>query len=152
MSASRVLAIIAAVAGACLQCGCASHKMRDGIWELSFAVERGQNHLEFPLDPREVRIRVEADDKGEGEIVQISSVVPAEGVEPMYGDLRTGVNESEEKTFLQIDHTDDDWHWRMYGEVRDPETVLGRMFFASARQYEDTTLEGRWGLEWRRDG
>lgn len=146
MSISRLFLIVVAVAGLSIQFGCSSSRLREGIWELSFRGQRVQNRTEFPLEKREVKLLVEWKDAGDSEIVEISSLET--GLEPMYGDIKI---ESEEKTVLTIDHQDSDWHWRMYGVIRDQETIVGELFFASARQNEDLTIEGRWDLQWLRD-
>ncbi len=143
---SRLVLIAAAVVGASLESGCSSHRLRDGIWELSFNGQRVQNRQEFPIDSREVRLLVEWKDSGESEIVEISSV---EGdLKPMYGDIKV---DEKNKASLQIDDQDGEWHWRMYGVIRDAETVVGQLFLASHKQIEDLTVEGRWSLQWRRD-
>ena len=146
MSISRLVLIVVAVVGVSLQFGCSSHRLREGIWELSFHGQRVQNQKEFPLDKREVKLLVEWKDSGDVEVVEISSV--DDDLDPMYGDIKV---DSKAKTVLTIDHQDRDWHWRMYGVIRDEATVMGQLFLASHRQIEDLTIEGRWNLQWLRD-
>ncbi len=146
MSISRLVLIVVAVAAVSLQSGCSSHRLREGIWELSFRGQRVENRREFPIDVREVELLVEWKDAGDFEVVEITSV--EDDLDKMYGDIKV---ESEEKTVLTIDHQDDDWHWRMYGEIRDEMTVMGTMFLASHRKIEDLRIEGRWDLQWLRD-
>ncbi len=145
MRISRLVLIVVAVVGVSLQSGCSSHRLREGIWELSFHGMRVENRLEFPLDKREVTLLVEWKDAGDIEVVEITSV--EDGFDKMYGDIKVDKN----KTVLTIDHQDDDWRWRMYGVIRDEATVMGQLFVASHRQYEDLTIEGRWDLQWLRD-
>lgn len=145
MGISRTVLIVVAAAGASLQSGCSSHRLREGIWELSFNGQIVQTRMECPIEPREVRLLVEWKDGGDAEVVEIANL---EGdLNPMYGDIKV---ESEKKTSLQID-AQDQWHWRMYGVIRDPENVVGELFIANHKQIEDLTMEGRWGLRWLRD-
>ena len=145
MRISRLVLIVVAVVGVSLQSGCSSHRLREGIWELSFHGLRVENRREFPLDKREVTLLVEWKDAGDIEVVEIASV--EDGFDKMYGDIKV----DKDKTVLTIDHQDDHWHWRMYGEIRDEATVMGTLFLASARQFEDLRIEGRWDLQWLRD-
>ncbi len=150
MRISRLVLIVVAVVGVSLASGCSSHRLRDGIWELSHHAQ--VNQLEFPLDNREVKVLVEWKDSGDGEVVQISSIDDQtssidDELEPMFGDIIV----VKEKTVLTIDHMDDFHHIRMWGEIRDPENVMGTMFVASSRQFEDLMFEGRWKLQWLRD-
>ena len=66
----------------------------------------------------------------------------------MYGDIKLN---NKEEVVLTIDHQDEDWHWRMYGVVRDATSVMGQLFLASHRRTEDLRIEGRWDLQWLRD-
>ena len=159
MRISRLVLIVVAVVGVSLASGCSSHRLREGIWELSHHAQVAQNQLEFPLPNREVKVLVEWKDSGDGEVVQISSIDDQtssiddqtssidDELEPMFGDIIV----VKEKTVLTIDHMDDFHHIRMWGEIRDPENVMGTMFVASSRQFEDLMFEGRWKLRWLRD-
>ncbi len=152
MRISRLVLIVVAVVGVSLGSGCSSHRLRDGIWELSYNAQVAKNQREFPFDTREVEVLVEWKDSGDGEVVQISSIDDQtssidDELEPMFGDIIV----VKEKTVLTIDHMDDFHHIRMWGEIRDPANIMGTMFVASNRQFEDLMFEGRWKLQWLRD-
>lgn len=152
MRSSRLVLIVVAVVGVSLESGCSSHRLREGIWELGFHAQVVQNQREFPFDKREVRVLVEWKDSGDGEVVEISSIDDQSSsiddeLEPMFGDIKV----VKEKTVLTIDHLDDFWHIRMWGEIRDQENIMGTMFVASSRLTEDLMFEGRWKLQWLRE-
>ena len=141
--------MVAAV-GSCCGLGCSTHRLQNGIWELSFQGQRSQNRKQFPIEKREVKLLVEWKDAGDGENVEISDIESGGDVlEPMFGDIEPEGDGS--TTALMIDHQDRDWSWRMYGVIHDPKTVDGKSFFAKARGFEDLTIEGRWMLRWLRD-
>ena len=160
---SRSILVTAAVA-ACFQFGCSSHPLREGIWELSFDAQTVAKRDPFPIDKRELKLGVEWDDAGERQIVEFVEIVPNDAsdgelgiaandasdevLEPMYGDIRI---KSDDSAQLTINFGDDHWRWRMFGVIRNAETVVGERFMASARIVEDLIIEGIWMLKWLRD-
>ncbi len=122
--------------------GCASHSLEPGKWRLSFHLQRSQNLLPFPIEDRDVDLRIGWGEKNE--LIELT----APGIPPLYGDVKTAKSRDGEKpaTVVLVEHRSEDWFWRMSGVVADPQTVTGGAFLARALEYENLVVEGRWTL------
>ena len=150
------------------QSGCSSPSVREGIWELSFNLQRSENREPLPIPPREVRISIEYEaDESSGEVKELveiventgsdkengrkkrSGVEPNPTLRPLYGEI-PAVPDGRKK-MLFVEHRDDDWFWRMAGVVANPELIRGTNFMARAHGFENLRAEGKWLLKWLRD-
>ena len=80
----RLVLIVVAMVGVSLESGCSSHPMREGIWELNFYGQVVKTHLVLPIDKCEVQVRVEWNESGDGQVVEI--LYPDDELNPMYGE------------------------------------------------------------------
>jgi hypothetical protein len=158
------------LAQALLAAGCNQYLIREGIWELSLQAEVSGSQEVVPIPKRLVRVTLGPSDDGEGEVAKITPVAesptegadaaparttgapntddPATELKPMYASI-TRKLEGEEP-LVQVDHSDTFWIWRMWGRVRDQETIVG-VHFGARHKAKYVVLEGRWGMRWIRD-
>ena len=160
----RIWSLVSVLTGL-VSAGCSSHYVRDGIWELSFRVERSENREPLPIPKREVRVQVEStQDEAKPELKEIAEISPVEveaagkgaeassiGRKPMYAEVES---REEHETVVKILHKDEDWILQMGGVVKDAETILGTRLVARPHYVQNAAFEGgvgSWSMKWLRD-
>lgn len=143
--------------------GCGGTIVRDGIWEITWNVQESSTRLPWDIPKRTVKVRVEKDPSGDGEILEMTPIGalasddnsegrhPALELRPMYGDVR--VRREEEPPSLQVEAADAYWRWVMWGVVKSSEYISGTHFAARRRHgRQAVVLDGWWSMRWLRDG
>lgn len=147
--------------------GCGGTMVREGIWEITWNIQESSTRLPWPVPKRIVKVRVEKDRSGDGEIVEISPLFdaaaehastaedqdgrnPALEVKPMYGYVR--VQAEDQPPVMQVEAADSYWRWAMWGIVRSSEYVTSTHFAARLRRSDKlVVLDGWWSMRWIRE-
>jgi hypothetical protein len=143
--------------------------VKNGIWELSFRAQIHQTGEPVSIPKRLVRVVVERNADGAGEVAEITPVPtapaeaedvtadpakkeievdPAKEIRPLYADIQ--VKREDSPPIITIHHTDAYWTFRMWGEVRDPQHIVGTKFGARHRE-QNSSMEGYWFMKWLRE-
>jgi hypothetical protein len=149
--------------------GCSGTLIREGIWELSFKGRIIQTGEPYPFPKWIVKVLVEANPDGSGEVAEISTlpespaagkdvtagkaedkveIDPAKVLKSLYADIQ--VKREGEPPIVTIHHTDAYWTFMMWGEVRNPEYIVGTRFGARHREI-NRSMEGYWFMKWLRE-
>lgn len=141
--------------------GCTTTTIREGIWELSLDLEDAMTHERWDFLPRHlVRVFVEKNETGDGEVAEIS-FLPQDDARPpeapklapllpnLYADIRP--RSRGEPPSFQILGSDKQWEFSLRGVVRSPEYVEGSHAGARLKgTRQNVVLEGVWALRWLR--
>ncbi len=165
VSVSGVLAILGVS-------GCSGTMIRDGIWELSFKGKIVQTGDPYPFPRWIVRVLVEENPGGPGEVAEITRISeipegpagreeagpdkakekveidPDKVMKPLYADIE--VKREGEPPVITIHHTDAYWTFMMWGQVKDPEHIVGTKLGARHRA-KNVSIEGYWFMKWLRE-
>ncbi len=130
--------------------GCASHSLREGVWELSLDdVEDYWTKSPVVHPKQRVKLAIDWKSDGDGEVVEIQRT--ESDLSPLYGDV-FGTGKSVNTRKIRINGTDHFYIFRFDGIVRDPETISGLRFLLRHRFEENTSFTGRWNMKWISEG